>query len=217
MWTTRTKVGWGFVLLGALLLVWASSRYYVVGPEGRFQPEGYDGHMPGLLLHISAMSVAVLAGPFQLLRSLRERHFGFHRALGTVYVVSALLGGLGGLYMAPFSAYGLGTHLAFTILGAGVLATTSIAFARIRGGDVQSHREWMTRSYALIFAAVTLRLYLPFLEAAFGEKVGYQIVAWACFVPNALFAEWLIRTRLRRHPEPPRWAPAAAPSPTPLT
>ena len=39
-------------------------------------------------------------------------------------------------------------------------------FAYVYGGNVQSHREWMTRSYALIFAAVTLRLYKQPLEGA---------------------------------------------------
>src|SRR5438552_3763738 len=77
------------------------------------------------------------------------------------------------------------------------------AFVRIRSGNVQSHREWMTRSYALVFAAVTLRLYAPFLEGAFGEYNGYAIVAWACWVPNLAVAEWLVRSKLRRSPEAP--------------
>ena len=62
----------------------------------------------------------------------------------------------------------------------------------------------MTRSYALILAAVTLRVYVAPLEGAFGEHDGYAIVAWACWVPNLVFAEWFIRSRLRRHPEAPK-------------
>jgi hypothetical protein len=63
----------------------------------------------------------------------------------------------------------------------------------------------MTRSYALVFAAITLRGYAGPLEGAFGEHDGYAIVAWACWMPNLVFAEWLIRSKLRRHPEAPRW------------
>ena len=62
----------------------------------------------------------------------------------------------------------------------------------------------MARSYALILAAVTLRVYVAPLEGAFGEHDGYAIVAWACWVPNLVFAEWFIRSRLRRHPEAPK-------------
>ena len=52
----------------------------------------------------------------------------------------------------------------------------------------------MLRSYALVFAAVTLRIELPLLTMAFGDFTpAYQVVAWLCWVPNALWAEWYIR------------------------
>jgi uncharacterized membrane protein len=181
-----------------------ATRYYTFDPEVYFQRDVYEARILGLMIHITAMIVAVLAGPFQFLRRLREHHFGFHRMLGKIYIASAIVGALGGLYMAPFSASGAVSDVAFALLGLGVLLSTTVAFVRIRGGNVQSHREWMTRSYALIFAAVTLRLYAAPLEAAFGEHDGYAIVAWACWVPNLVFAEWFIRSRLRRHPEAPK-------------
>ncbi len=84
-----------------------------------------------------------------------------------------------------------------------MLATSATAYLRIRSRDVQSHREWMTRSYALIFAAVTLRLYMPLLDAVLGEYSGYALVAWLCWVPNLLVAEWMIRGPLRARREPP--------------
>lgn len=213
MWTARTRVGWGLLLAGAVLLALFAARYYTLDPAVYFQPEVYQARTAGLLVHITGMTVAVLLGPFQFLRRLRERHFGLHRALGRIYLAAAVVGALGGLYLAPVSASGAVSDVAFALLGIGVLLTTTLAFLRIRHGDVQSHREWMTRGYALIFAAVTLRLYQPFLTAAFGEYVGYAIVAWACWVPNLLVAEWFIRSRLRAHPEAPR-APQPASKPS---
>jgi uncharacterized membrane protein len=210
MWTARTKVGWGLLLTGAVLMALVALRYYFFRPEVYFQPDVYADQTFGIMIHITGMMFAILCGPFQFLRPLRERHFGFHRLLGKVYIVGALVGGLGGLYMSQYSASGAVSDVGFAVLAIGVLLTTTLAYIRIRGGDVQSHREWMTRSYALIFAAVTLRIYLPFLEAAFGEHDGYAIVAWACWIPNLLVAEWLIRARLRRRPEAPRFVPLAA-------
>jgi uncharacterized membrane protein len=204
MWTARTKVGWSLLLMGAVLMVLFAARYYTFDPEVYFQRDVYEDKTLGLMIHITAMIFAVLAGPFQFLRRLRERHFGFHRMLGKIYIASAIIGALGGLYMAPFSASGAVSHVAFALLGLGVLLTTTVAFVRIRSGNVQSHLEWMTRSYALIFAAVTLRLYAGPLEGAFGEHDGYAITAWACWVPNLVFAEWLIRSKLRRHLEAPK-------------
>jgi hypothetical protein len=104
--------------------------------------------------------------------------------------------------MAQYSASGIVSDVGFALLAAGVLFTSAMAFAAIKRRDVQTHREWMTRSFALILAAITLRIYLPGLEAAFGDRDGYAIVAWACWVPNILVAEWLIRSRLRHRPEP---------------
>jgi len=50
---------------------------------------------------------------------------------------------------------------------------------------------------ALTFAAVTLRLYLPVLGGTLGFETGYPIVAWLCWVPNLIVAEWILRRRAR--------------------
>lgn len=124
--------------------------------------------------------------------------------LGRVYIGGALVGGVGGLYLAQHSASGIVSDIGFGLLAVLTIATTAMAFKRILEGAVQSHREWMVRSYALILAAVTLRIYAPFLEAWLGEQDGYALVAWACWVPNLLVAEWLIRGSFRQRREPPR-------------
>jgi uncharacterized membrane protein len=204
MWTARTKIGWGLLLAGAVLLGLFAARYYTLDPQVYFQPDVYQAKIVGLMVHITGMIVAVLVGPFQFHRRLRERRPRLHRMLGKVYIVSAIIGALGGLYMSPFSASGAVTHVSFALMGLGTLLATTVALWRIRSGDVQGHREWMTRSYALIFGGVTLRLYAGPLEAVFGEHDGYAITAWACWVPNLVFAQWLIRSRLRPHPEAPK-------------
>jgi hypothetical protein len=53
----------------------------------------------------------------------------------------------------------------------------------------------MVRNFALTFAAVTLRVWLPAGTAAgVPFAVAYPVVAWLCWVPNLLAAEALIRT-----------------------
>ena len=69
-----------------------------------------------------------------------------------------------------------------------------MAFLAIKRGDVETHRRWMTRSYALMFAAVTLRLELPLLASNFGFDDGYRVVSWLCWVPNVLVAEAILRS-----------------------
>ena len=56
----------------------------------------------------------------------------------------------------------------------------------------------MIRSASLTLAAVTLRIYLPLLSVTLGLEVGYVLVAWLCWVPNILLAEWILRREPRR-------------------
>jgi hypothetical protein len=80
-------------------------------------------------------------------------------------------------------------------------------------GNISNHRDYMMRSYALTFSAVTLRTWrLLFTSFSnFDPDTVYMIDAWMGFVPNLLFAELLIRRRRRpidgtalRRPRPRR-------------
>jgi hypothetical protein len=52
----------------------------------------------------------------------------------------------------------------------------------------------MIRNFALAFAAVMLRLYLPMAFAAGADfEESYRAIAWLCWVPNVLVAEWLVK------------------------
>ena len=52
----------------------------------------------------------------------------------------------------------------------------------------------MIRSFALTFAAVTLRLYIPASQmAGIPFDTAYPVIAWLCWVPNLLVAELFVR------------------------
>jgi hypothetical protein len=60
----------------------------------------------------------------------------------------------------------------------------------------------MIRSFALTFAAVTLRLYLPLaFVSPWGYAATYRVISFACWIPNLLLAEaWLARWKRAREP-----------------
>ena len=62
----------------------------------------------------------------------------------------------------------------------------------------------MRAPHALIFAAVTLRVWMPIHATVYqGQFVpAYRWSAWLCWVPNVLVVEWMIRRGWR-----PRFAP----------
>lgn len=56
----------------------------------------------------------------------------------------------------------------------------------------------MARSFALTFAAASLRVQLPVLGAlGVPEATAYAIVAWASWVPNLVLVSWWLRPRGR--------------------
>jgi hypothetical protein len=56
----------------------------------------------------------------------------------------------------------------------------------------------MIRNYALLFAAVTLRIQLPLLAGLMNAfETPYAIISWLSWVPNALWAEWYLRRSQR--------------------
>ena len=85
------------------------------------------------------------------------------------------------------------------------VGSAAIAWRRILGRDLGRHRAWMVRAFALILAAVTLRLQLPGLFWIFSgdETPVFAVVAWTAWVPNLVAAEWILRRRsISRSPSP---------------
>jgi len=149
-------------------------------------------HSTGIYTHAFASSVALVLGPFQFSTRLRQKHTAIHRWLGRAYLaVGVLVGGLSGLYMSQYAFGGLFARLGFAALAGLWLYTGFRAYLAIRRGRIVEHRQWMVRNFSLTFAAVTLRLYLPASMAAGIEfAIAYPIIAWLCWVPNVVFAEW---------------------------
>jgi hypothetical protein len=69
----------------------------------------------------------------------------------------------------------------------------------------------MVRNFALTFAAVTLRLYLPAsMAAGIAFELAYPVIAWLCWVPNVVLAEVLFN---RTHDASLQPTPGAGPAP----
>ena len=151
----------------------------------------YNSHALGIYTHVFCALFALLLGPWQFSTRLRTSRPVLHRWMGRFYLgVGVLIGGLAGLYMAFHAFGGIVAQTGFGMLAILWLFTGLRAYLAIRAGDVISHRRWMVRNFALSFAAVTLRLWLPgSVASGIPFEVAYPVIAWACWVPNLLVAE----------------------------
>ena len=146
--------------------------------------------------HVVGSGLALLIGGFQFLPRFRARHLKVHRWLGRIYLLAVLIGGIGSLALARQAHGGLVSELGFGMLGTLWLISGWQAYAAIRRRDILNHRRWMIRCYALTFAAVTLRIHLGVTGAMGIENdTAYPAIAWFCWVPNLIIAEWLILSR----------------------
>lgn len=164
--------------------------------------------------HISLGGLALLTGASQFSTRLRLRLTWLHRSLGTTYVVACVGSGVAGLYLAFHATGGVLNSVGFGGLALAWLGTTIPAWWLIRQRRIQDHRRWMVRSYSLTFAAVTLRIYLPLLAdvLGLGFPTAYAIVAWLCWVPNLVVAEWIISKMGPMSPHPRSDAGASPPA-----
>jgi uncharacterized membrane protein len=200
-WTAMTVLACG--------IGFASSRYLSANPEVFFpqQRAVYQANLVRLLLHVGGGVTALLLGPWQFWSRLRRRQARIHRALGRAYLCAVLAGGIGALALAPLAYGGLPARAGFATLGLLWLGTAAVAFGAIRRADRARHRRWMIRSYALTFAAVTLRLWLPALQwTGLDFETAYATVAWISWVPNL----GVVELALRRSDHARNWVMSSA-------
>jgi uncharacterized membrane protein len=170
-----------------------SLRYFLAPDTAPLLKLKEGAYRTSLLIHAAAGLVALGVGPFQFSGRLRGRYPGAHRRLGYLYFAGVFVGGSAALLSATGAEGGLSSRTGFFLLGLAWLTSAGMALSAIRHGDVAAHRRWMIRNFALTFAAVTLRLWLPALQAATGSFLeAYRTVAWLCWVPNAIVAELLL-------------------------
>lgn len=202
------RVSWSvLVLLGIVVLVVVRFLLVYVVRYWSFDPQVFgDSFWPrryGLMMHLVGGSIAILAGPVQLL--LGETRFApaWHRALGKVYLGGVVVGCLGAYYLSLTSpdfgwvfASGLfGLAVAWTI-------TTGMAYLAIKRRLVQLHREWMIRSYIVTLGFVFFRLFqevaprLGVSDPNESAKAG----AWLCWAVPLLIAEPILQIRRFQRP-----------------
>lgn len=155
-------------------------------------------------IHIVSAGLALLVGGFQFSRTLRRRSPRVHRWTGRTYVVSVMVGGASGLVMAFFSSSAFIGFFGFGTLSVLWMYTTYRGYRSARDRDFAEHQAWMIRSFALSYAAPTLRLWLliltlvqlPFgLDAATIGANAYAPVPFLCWLPNIVIAEIIIRRK----------------------
>lgn len=191
-----SNLSWLAMLLLALLVAALSTRFFLLPADQAAPPPLLPMFLERntiFMMHIIGGTIALATGAWNFLERSRARFLNLHRWLGRIYLVSVLVGGIAGFSLAFTAQGGLSARIGFGMLAVVWLVTAVFAYLRIRAYDIESHRRWMIRNYAMTFAAVTLRLWLPALGAAgYSFPEAYTTVAWLSWVPNLIVAEIIV-------------------------
>jgi hypothetical protein len=152
--------------------------------------------------HILIGLAFALALPVQLSASLRTKHPMVHRSLGRVLLLSGVLLAISAYGMVWVPVGGVVEASATVFYATAFAFALSLAWRRIRHGDVAGHREWMLRAVAILLGIATTR---PVMALFFATRAQthlapsqfFGIAFWIGFTTTLAAAEWYIRATRR--------------------
>lgn len=187
------------VILLAMLGLGFSAAHFLNPP---YNP-GFADHPAIVKIHVVLGALYLLFGALQFVPWIRQRFIGYHRTVGRLLAAAGLVIGATAIFIGvviPFS--GRPEQIVMSVFGSYYLLSIVAAVFSVRRGDIDAHRRWMVRAYAIGSAVVTMRLiFIPLLiVTGAGTDVlaaNLSIISFtAAFVMHAVAAEWWIaRTR----------------------
>lgn len=234
---SETILGWSGRAL--VVAVWISALLfglYIIAfyagtlAEGRMERWNdvvvglYDPNKPaatvGLSVHFATGGIILILGCIQLIGSLRDRFPTLHRMLGRIYVICAILAGLGGLASILIKGTVGGTvmDIGFGLYGTLMVLAAVQTYRYARAGRVAEHRAWSIRLFALAIGSWLYRMDYGFwmlMTGGLGHGPAFRgpfdrVMAFFFYVPNLLVAEAFIRGRARATSPVVRLAASAA-------
>jgi uncharacterized membrane protein len=173
------------------------------------------------VVHVLGGGLFLLLGAFQLSRRIRNRWLTWHRRSGRVLMTLGLAAALAGLWMTLLYPRQTGTgsilHVSRVLFASTMAASIVLGYRAIRRRDLDQHRAWMMRAYALGLGAGTQAITIGLGEGIFGKTVLTTDLSTASgWFINIAVAEFLIRrpARRQRHEAARRTAPGEARCPS---
>lgn len=204
VFTYIAKLPFALMTFLSLLLFTTTMMYWNFKPDVNFLLTKQDlvnnpVWRTAFYVHIFGGMLAIGLGPLQFIKSLRKKILALHQIIGKLYVTSILcIAAPTGLYMALYANGGLLATLGFILMSVLWFYTTFMGIHSIRKKQIEEHKHWMIRSYAVTFSAVTLRLLVPILSLYLNiEHLTIVILtAWISWLINLIAAECIIKFKI---------------------
>jgi uncharacterized membrane protein len=158
-----------FAAIGLMMLIVLYRDRFLINPQDPIW-EHYRHFKWWLLPHGITGALALFLGPLQFSDRLRQRLLPWHRVIGRIYVYGVAVAVPVGIYIEYIKYVHTIAPLRLLIATSGFgtlfLLTTGMGFFMVKHRNIQAHRNWMTRSYAvaLIFLETRCVDQIPWLS-----------------------------------------------------
>lgn len=205
------RSGYG-MLLAAALLSSVPAWWLIAWPVASLSNVAdHPEHFWLTFLHMTGGTAMLLLGAANLYLASRVNAFSIHRRVGQAYLAFGAVGTLSALTVTlmPFHKPAESPILTNVSVSLAMLSLTWLAFAglgwrAVRNRRFNSHRDWMIRSYVLVWAFVFCRLgsRVPQL----GDLGNGEAFSWLSWVGPMILCEitlqWRDGARQKRPMEP---------------
>lgn len=143
-------------------------------------PEGYvTGETLGNLIvgsHLLLAAIIIIGGPLQIIPKVREFAPIFHRWNGRIYIVTALILSLTGLYMVWIrgSIGGMIQHISISINAVLIIISALLTIKYARTRNFKNHRVWAIRLFLVVNGVWFFRVGLFFWLFVNQKPVGFN-------------------------------------------
>ena len=146
-------------------------------------------------IHVYSAIFVLMAGFTQFNSSILKKYRKIHKQIGKLYVYVVLFfAAPSGLFIGIYANGGLFSQISFVTLAILWFVFTLNGILFVRKKEIKKHQQFMLRSFALAFSAITLRFWKVILVYLFQPSPMnlYQIIAWLGWIPNLLIIEFYI-------------------------
>lgn len=158
----------------------------------------HAGHFGTVYFHVTGGTLMLFVGLANLYIGTTRRYFRYHKLIGHIYLIGGGLGALSAMIITSSPAHKTaGTFTSTTIslltLASAWLLAAAMAYRAARNRRYDSHREWMIRSYVLVWSFVFCRLAgrVPGVE----DMGGGEAFIWLSWVGPLLVCEFALQWR----------------------
>ena len=150
-------------------------------------------------LHLIGGTLALLFGPVQFSKGIRNRYLNFHRLTGKIYIVGAFIAGLSAIRLSLISSCAP-CRVSLFILAVLVIGTTFSAWWSVKNKNVTAHRQFMVRSYICVFSFVAVRisglfpldfLFGQIIDPTFDRTVNEYFFSFVPLIVGEIIMTWL--------------------------